>query len=147
MLAALQLEERAGGAHRARILMVEDDPANQYSVGFLLRSEGYEVLLAENGSEAITKAEQERPDLILMDMMMPVMSGFEATRRLKQRSDLRDIPVIALTAAAMAGDRERTLAAGCDDYISKPIDRGLLLERIRHWLAAAESALAGAVER
>jgi CheY-like chemotaxis protein len=70
-----------------------------------------------------------------MDMMMPVMSGFDATRLIKSTPEVREIPVIALTAAAMAGDRERTLAAGCDDYISKPISRPMLLERIEHWLA------------
>ncbi len=123
---------------RARILLVEDDPANQYSVSFMLRSQGYEVLLAENGREGLEVARRERPDLILMDMMMPVMSGFDATRTLKQDSILGAIPVIALTAAAMLGDRERTLAAGCDDYVSKPIERERLLERVRYWLARAE---------
>ena len=136
------------GDLRARILLVEDDAANQYSLGFMLRSEGFEVLVAENGSEGIAMAEREQPDLILMDMMMPVMSGFDATRHLKSRPDLREIPVIALTAAAMAGDRERTLAAGCDDYISKPVDRALLLERIHHWLSKVlEEDLAGVAGR
>ncbi|HXI01975.1 MAG TPA: response regulator [Candidatus Saccharimonadales bacterium] len=120
---------------RIRILLVEDDTANQYTIGFLLRSAGYEVIIAENGEEGLQAAERVRPHMILMDMMMPVMSGFEATRILKSRSDLKEIPVIALTAAAMAGDRERTLAAGCDDYVSKPVDRVLLLERVRHWKA------------
>lgn len=120
---------------RARILLVEDDSANQYSISFLLRAEGYQVTIAENGEEGIQAAERERPDLILMDMMMPVMSGFDATRELKSRPAMREIPIIALTAAAMAGDRERTLAAGCDDYVSKPIDRVLLLERVSHWRA------------
>jgi CheY-like chemotaxis protein/signal transduction histidine kinase len=131
-------------APRARILLVEDDAANQYSIGFMLRSEGYEVLLAENGQDGITAASRERPDIILMDMMMPVMSGFDATRALKRDPILREIPIIALTAAAMAGDRERTLAAGCDDYVSKPIDRPLLLQRITHWLASTAKETAGA---
>jgi len=131
----------AGEAFRARVLLVEDDPANQYSISFLLRSNGYEVLLAENGEQGLERAEKDRPDLILMDMMMPVMSGFDATRHLKSKPNLRDIPVIALTAAAMRGDRERTLEAGCDDYVSKPVDRNLLLQRIEHWLAAVPAAV------
>jgi len=98
------------------------------------------VILAENGQQGIDRAELERPDLILMDMMMPVMSGFDATRRLKGTPALRDIPVIALTAAAMRGDRERTLQAGCDDYVSKPVDRQLLLERLDHWLTAVPAS-------
>jgi CheY-like chemotaxis protein len=130
-----------GESFRARILLVEDDPANQYSLSFLLRSRGYKVLKAENGEEGIQVADAERPDLILMDMMMPVMSGFDATRHLKNSPELCKIPVIALTAAAMRGDRERTLAAGCDDYVSKPVDRKELLERVEHWLK-----MAGALE-
>jgi len=125
----------SGAMRRARILLVEDDAANQYSIGFILRAEGHEVLVAENGNDGVLLADRERPDLILMDMMMPVMSGFDATRLLKRSGHLKGIPVIALTAAAMAGDRERTLAAGCDDYISKPVNRAQLLERIGHWLA------------
>jgi CheY-like chemotaxis protein len=117
-----------------RILFVEDDPVNQYSIGFILRAEGYEVLLAENGQEGIERAASDRPDLILMDMMMPVLSGFDAARRVKESPELCEIPIIALTARAMAGEREKTLEAGCDDYLSKPIERGLLLERVRYWV-------------
>jgi len=116
------------------ILIVEDDPANQYTLELMLKSEGYHVLIAGNGREGIEKALSLQPDLILMDMMMPVMGGHEATRSLKDNPEASDIPVIALTAAAMAGDREKALAAGCDDYISKPVDRPHLIERIEHWL-------------
>ncbi len=123
----------SGEGTRTRILLVEDDAANQYSIGFLLRSAGYEVIVAANGQQGVAVALRERPDLILMDMMMPIMSGFDATKILKSHAEVGATPIIALTAAAMAGDRERTLAAGCDDYVSKPIDRLLLLERVRHW--------------
>ncbi len=117
-----------------KILLVEDDPANQYTLDFMLRNEGYEVIVAENGREGIERAEAVRPDVILMDMMMPVMGGHEATRVLKDTPGIMDIPVIALTAAAMAGDREKALAAGCNDYVSKPVNRDHLLQRIAHWI-------------
>ncbi|MFQ5701234.1 MAG: response regulator [Acidobacteriota bacterium] len=116
------------------ILVVEDDPANRYTLDFMLKSAGYEVVIAENGLDGIDKAKQIHPDLILMDMMMPVLGGHEATRRLKNAPGVMAIPVIALTAAAMAGDREKALAAGCDDYVSKPVDRERLMERIQYWL-------------
>ena len=129
------VEEAATKAAGVRtILLVEDDPANQYTVELLLRREGYEVIVAENGKEGIDKAASLRPDLVLMDMMMPVMGGHQATRLLKKESDLSRIPVIALTAAAMTGDREKALAAGCDDYVSKPINSTTLLETIEHWI-------------
>jgi len=115
------------------VLLVEDDPANQYTLTFILESAGYEVTVAENGQEGIEKAAQIHPDIILMDMMMPVMGGHEATRVLKDTPGAMDIPVIALTAAAMAGDREKALAAGCDDYVSKPVNRAHLLERLAFW--------------
>jgi len=125
------------------ILIVEDDPANQYTLELMLKSEGYHVIVAGNGREGIEKALSLQPDLILMDMMMPVMGGHEATRSLKDNPEASDIPVIALTAAAMTGDREKALAAGCDDYISKPVDRPHLVERIEHWLRPeADSASA-----
>ena len=116
------------------ILLVEDDHANQYTLQLMLVAEGYEVHVAENGRDAIAKVASLQPDIVLMDMMMPVMGGHEATRTIKSRSELADIPVIALTAAAMTGDREKALAAGCDDYISKPVDRSFLLDRVDHWL-------------
>jgi CheY-like chemotaxis protein len=116
------------------ILIVEDDPANQYTLELMLKSEGYHVVIAGNGREGIEKALSLQPDLILMDMMMPIMGGHEATRTLKDDPEAADIPIIALTAAAMAGDREKALAAGCNDYISKPVDRPYLIERIEHWL-------------
>ncbi len=135
--ASIVAEQEQGAASEddmMTILIVEDDPANQYTLEVMLKSEGYQVLVACNGREGIEKALSLQPDLILMDMMMPVMGGHEATRTLKDNPEASDIPVIALTAAAMAGDREKALAAGCDDYISKPVDRPHLIERIEHWL-------------
>ena len=129
-----------GRLQKKRILLVEDDAANQYTIEFLLKGEGYEVTIAENGREGIERAGEAHPDVILMDMMMPVMGGHEATRALKESADLKDIPVIALTAAAMTGDREKALAAGCDDYVSKPINQGHLFSRLEYWLEKAREA-------
>jgi len=130
---------------RKRILLVEDDPNNQYTIEFLLKSEGYEVLLAEDGRVGLERAKELRPDIVLMDMMMPVLGGHEATRLLKQTPELKQTPVIALTAAAMVGDREKALAAGCDDYVSKPIAQAELFEKIEHWLETSTASTKEAV--
>lgn len=122
------------------IMLVEDDSANQYTLQYLLRSEGYEVILAENGREALAKAASQHPELILMDMMMPVMGGHEATRMLRDTPGIMNIPVIALTAAAMTGDRDKALAAGCNDYVSKPVNQALLLERLEYWMGRVREA-------
>jgi len=103
----------------ARILVTEDDPQNLYLVKFLLESSGHEVLVATDGEEAVSVARAEQPDLVLMDMLLPRMDGYEATRILK--SDPAPVmPIVALTAYSMKGDREAILRAGCDGYISKP---------------------------
>lgn len=112
-----------------KILVVEDVDFNRELVVQLLEDD-YEVIEAVNGQEGVELAEQERPDLILMDLSLPVMDGWEATRRLKANDDLFSIPVIALTAHAMAGDEEKALAAGCDDYLVKPLDEEELLAKI-----------------
>lgn len=112
-----------------KILVVEDVDFNRELVVQLLEDD-YEVIEAVNGQEGVELAEQERPDLILMDLSLPVMDGWEATRRLKANDDLCSIPVIALTAHAMAGDEEKALAAGCDDYLVKPLDEEELLAKI-----------------
>lgn len=103
------------------VLVVEDNEQNLYLVTFLLEKNGYEVIAARDGAEGVRKAKQERPDLILMDMRLPIMDGYEATRQVKSFPELKATPVIALTAYAMRGDRERTLEAGCDAYVEKPI--------------------------
>jgi CheY-like chemotaxis protein len=110
-----------------KILYVEDNEDNVYMLRHRLERKGIEVLIAGDGAQGIAAAERERPDLILMDLSLPVIDGWEAARRLKSSPDTRAIPIIALSAHAMTGDRERALAAGCDDYDTKPVDlRGLM---------------------
>lgn len=116
-----------------KVLVVEDVDFNRELVVQLLE-DNYEVIEAINGQEGIELAEQEKPDLILMDLSLPVMDGWEATRRLKASNDLCSIPVIALTAHAMAGDREKALVAGCNDYLVKPLDEEQLLAKIAKYL-------------
>jgi len=116
-----------------KILIVEDVEINRDLLEQLLE-EDYELLTAEDGAAAIKLAEEESPDLILMDMSLPVMDGWEATRTLKGRDDLKRIPVIALTAHAMRGDEEKARACGCDDYLTKPIDEDCLYEKITYFL-------------
>jgi CheY-like chemotaxis protein len=113
-----------------RILLVEDDEMNRDSLTRLLRRRGYELLAAHDGAEGVAMGQSEMPDLILMDMSLPVLDGWEATRRLKDAPETQAIPIIALTAHAMSADRERALAAGCDDYDTKPIELKRLLPKI-----------------
>jgi CheY-like chemotaxis protein len=120
-------------ASMKKVLVVEDVDFNRELIVQLLEDK-YEVIEAVNGQEGIELAERERPELILMDLSLPVMDGWEATRRLKANADLRAIPVIALTAHAMKGDREKALAAGCDDYLVKPLDEDQLMARIAKYL-------------
>ena len=113
-----------------RILLVEDNDMNRDMLSRRLVRNGYEVLLAMDGQQGIHMALSERPDLILMDMSLPVIDGWEATRRIKLNDATRQIPVIALTAHAMAGDREKTMEAGCDDYDTKPVEISRLVRKI-----------------
>ena len=113
-----------------RVLLVEDNEMNRDMLSRRLARKEYEVLVAVDGKEGVEMAGSEAPDLILMDMSLPVMDGWEATRRLKAASETMSIPVIALTAHAMSGDREKAMEAGCDDYDAKPIDLPRLLEKI-----------------
>ena len=118
----------------SRILVVEDNQDNREMVVKLLKFNGYEVIEAIDGEEAIEKARTENPDLILLDIYLPKMDGYEAARRLKGDRDLKKIPVIALTAHAMKGNMEEALAAGCDGYITKPVDVRDLPKQIEHFL-------------
>lgn len=120
-----------------RILLVEDNEMNRDMLSRRLARRGFEVLIAENGQAGIDLTLSEKPDLVLMDMSLPVMDGWEATRRLKADPDTSAIPVIALTAHAMASDRDLALEAGCDDYDSKPVDLPRLLGKIEQLLAVA----------
>jgi CheY-like chemotaxis protein len=113
-----------------KILIVEDEEMNRDSLSRLLRRRGYEVLLAVDGEQGLAVAQAEAPDLILMDLSLPGLDGWEATRRLKAAPATRSIPIVALTAHAMATHREQALAAGCDDYDIKPIEMPRLLAKI-----------------
>jgi CheY-like chemotaxis protein len=113
-----------------KILLVEDNEMNRDMLSRRLIRRGYEVILAVDGVESIAAANSEKPDLILMDMSLPVMDGWEATRRLKAEPETRRIPILGLTAHSMASDRERVLEAGCDDYDTKPVDLPRLLAKI-----------------
>lgn len=115
----------------AKILLVEDNEMNRDMLTRRLTRKGYEVLIAADGAQGVAMAQAHTPDLILMDMSLPVLDGWEATRRLKQAPETNTIAVIALTAHAMAGDRERALAVGCDDYDTKPIEFPRLLSKIQ----------------
>lgn len=115
----------------AKILYVEDNEDNVYMLTRRLQRQGFEVVAAPDGEQGVALARSERPDLILMDLNMPVLDGWEATRQLKGAPETRAIPVIALSAHAMAGDRERALEAGCDDYDTKPVRIDSLMPKIR----------------
>jgi len=118
-----------------KILLVEDNEMNRDMLSRRLARKGYEVVIAEDGGKGVELAATVAPDLILMDMSLPVLDGWEATRRIKAEPATAEIPVIALTAHAMAGDREQALGAGCDDYDTKPIELPRLLEKIGAQLA------------
>jgi two-component system, cell cycle response regulator DivK len=118
-----------------KILLVEDNEMNRDMLSRRLLRKGYEVVMAVDGEQAVAMAQSEKPDLILMDMSLPVIDGWEATRRVKAIETSSRIPIIALTAHAMSGDRERALGAGCDDYDTKPIEMPRLLEKIDALLA------------
>jgi CheY-like chemotaxis protein len=123
-----------------RVLVVEDEKDNMDLFVQILNFHGCEVLKAEDGREAINMAQEEVPDLILMDLSLPALDGWEATRAIKGIEDLAHIPVIALTAHAMVGDRERALAAGCDGYISKPIEVTMLYDQVCEFLARSTAS-------
>ncbi len=114
-----------------RILLVEDNEMNRDMLSRRLQKQGYEVVLAEDGEDGVTKAQTESPALIIMDMSLPGIDGWEATRRLKATLQTQNIPVIALTAHAMSDDRAKALAAGCDDFDTKPVDLSRLLSKIQ----------------
>jgi len=118
----------------AKILYVEDNEDNVYMLSKRLARQGFEVIIAGDGAEALEAARTARPSLILMDLSLPVIDGWEATRRLKASKETGAIPIIALSAHAMPGDRERAVAAGCDDYDTKPVDFARLLQKIRNLL-------------
>ena len=123
-----------------KVLLVEDNEMNRDMLSRRLSRRGFEVLIAVDGAQGVQVAQTEMPDLILMDMSLPVLDGWDATRRLKAEMQTRSIPVIALTAHAMAGDRDKAMSAGCDDYDTKPIELDRLLDKIGRLLKAKSNA-------
>jgi two-component system cell cycle response regulator DivK len=119
-----------GDGAMTKILLVEDNEMNRDMLGRRLQRRGFDLLVAVDGAQGLAMAQADAPDLILMDMSLPVMDGWEATRRLKAAPETRSIPVIALTAHAVSGDREKAIEAGCDDYDTKPVDLDRLLSKI-----------------
>jgi two-component system, cell cycle response regulator DivK len=124
----------------AKILLVEDNEMNRDMLSRRLERKGFQVVMAADGQQGVDLAMSEGPDLILMDMDVPIVDGWEATRRVKADASTRGIPVIALTAHAMVGDRDKAMAAGCDDYDTKPIDFPRLLGKIQTLLGDAAGA-------
>jgi two-component system cell cycle response regulator DivK len=118
-----------------RVLLVEDNEMNRDMLSRRLQRRGYEVIIAVDGQQGVAMAQSDSPDVILMDMSLPVMDGWEATRTLKSSPQTRDIPIIALTAHAMSTDRDKAMEAGCDDYDTKPIELTRLLAKIEALIA------------
>ena len=118
-----------------KVLLVEDNEMNRDMLSRRLMRRGYTVVMAEDGGQGIVLAEKETPDVILMDMSLPVVDGWDAARQLKASAATRGIPIIALTAHAMSGDREKAIEAGCDDYDTKPVDLARLVVKIELLLA------------
>ncbi len=119
---------------KKKILIVEDNEQNLYLETFLLEKQDYEVLQARNGEKGLEMAVSEHPDLILLDIQLPVMDGYEVARQLKGNTKTKSIPVVAVTSYAMAGDRETVLATGCEGYIEKPIDPDRFVDQVKDFL-------------
>ena len=119
---------------KKRILVVEDQLDNRQILHDLLTNAEFDIVEAENGEEAISCAKASRPDLILMDIQLPILDGYEATRRLKADADLKSIPIIVVTSYALSGDEEKARLAGCDDYVAKPFSPRLLLAKIKEYV-------------
>jgi len=117
-----------------KILLVEDNEMNRDMLSRRLKRKGYEVIIAVDGEEGVSTAKKESPDLILMDISLPKLNGWEATQRIKKDPETANIPIIALTAHALSGDREKALEAGCDEYEAKPLDLAQLIEKMERLL-------------
>ena len=120
----------------ARVLLVEDNPANLTLMQYLLQASGYSTLTATDGSQGVEVAQRESPDVILMDLQLPIMDGYEAARRVKEIPALRGVPIIAVTAFAMVGDRDKILARGFDGYIAKPITPERFVAEVEGFISA-----------
>ena len=121
---------------KSRILVIEDNEQNMYLATFILEKHGYEVVQAWDGREGIELAGRAKPTLILLDIQLPVMDGYAVARELRSKPSLADVPIVAVTSYAMAGDRERVLAAGCTGYIEKPINPETFISEIEQYLPA-----------
>jgi two-component system cell cycle response regulator DivK len=117
-----------------RILVVEDQEDNRHILRALLTNAGFDIVEAENGEEAIASAQASRPDLILMDIQLPILDGYEATRRIKADPNLKSIPIIVVTSYALSGDEDKARRAGCDDYVAKPFSPRQLLAKIKEYV-------------
>jgi CheY-like chemotaxis protein len=122
----------------AKVLLVEDNEMNRDMLSRRLIRRGFQVVFAMDGQQGVDLARSEQPDIILMDMSLPVIDGWEATRRVKADDATRSVPVIGLTAHAMAGDREKAIEAGCDDYDTKPVELDRLIDKIERLIGAAK---------
>lgn len=120
-----------------RILVVEDDPQNLYLVTYLLEKSGYEVVVARDGEEGVERARESKPDLVLMDMLLPRMDGYEATQRIRAEAGGDAPRVVALTAYSMKGDKARVIEAGCEGYIPKPLDPSTFVDEVEKYLGEA----------
>ena len=130
-----------------KILIVEDNDDSRELVVKVLKNKGYQLIEAADGEVAIEKAIAEKPDLILMDISIPKMNGYEVTKKLKSLEEFREIPIVALTAHAMKGDREKVIVAGFEGYISKPINVRELPEQVRSYLRGKRESILGGVEK
>lgn len=124
------------------VLLIEDNEDSRIILTAFLTSSGYLVTEATNGEAGIAKARADRPDLILMDVSIPIIDGWEATRILKHDPDTAKIPIVALTVHALPSDREKAMEVGCDDYISKPVEPRAVLAAVQHWIGSPESGTA-----
>jgi two-component system cell cycle response regulator DivK len=117
-----------------KVMIIEDNEKNLYLLRFLIEKLGHQIIEARDGKSGVNIAIIEKPDIILMDIQLPVMDGYEATRQIRSTDGFKDVPIIAITSYAMVGDREKSLAAGCTDYIEKPIQPESFMEKIRKYL-------------
>lgn len=121
---------------KSKILVIEDNEQNMYLVNFILEVHGYEVIQARNGSDGISKAREHKPDLILLDIQLPVIDGYTVARELRKINTLQNVPIVAVTSYAMPGDREHALEAGCNGYIEKPINPDTFINEIKQFIQA-----------
>jgi two-component system cell cycle response regulator DivK len=119
---------------KKKILVVEDEERNRYLISFILKSNGLDVITANDGLEGVEAAKKQMVDLVLMDIKMPRMDGYESTRRIRELDGYQSVPIVAFTSYAMAGDEKKAMEAGCDGYVSKPIDPETIVDEIRKYL-------------